>query len=81
MQNLKTTLPTSIKTKKQAEKFLKELSLNGETFHPEDDANEIVWNLPKNQIPNKIECDKLNQLMNQCMHVKNFDPCEFLLSI
>jgi hypothetical protein len=84
-----TTLPQSINTIEEAKKFLTELHENGESFHPEDDANDIVWYLNQAQIPSKDECDQLNKLMNDIYSlpgnddVRNmaFDPCQFLLDL
>ena len=42
---MKTHLPTSIKTIPEARDFLTALYTNGESFHPEDDAHTIEWDL------------------------------------
>lgn len=40
---MKTTLPTAINTIEEAKTFLTELNTNGEAYHPEDDAHDIIW--------------------------------------
>ena len=75
---MRTKLPESITTVKQAEKFLTELDSNGESFHPEDDAHDIVWH---NTEVSPKECDKLNKLMDDIHKISGFNPCEFLLKL
>lgn len=70
-----TKLPQSITTIDEARKLLTDLYNNGESFHPEDDANDIVGDLFT-----KEEGDKLNDLMGQIYDLPgDFDPCEFYL--
>ncbi len=84
---MKTTLPPKISSIKEAEVFLTELIKNNEIFHPEDDASDINWNLPKEQQPTIGECIKLNELMAEVYDLNPkgqpmiFDPCEFILSL
>jgi len=86
---MKTILPESIKTVYEAKEFLMELTLNGEAFHPEDDAHEVIWALPTEQIPTEDECEKLNDLMADIFFNINagyrnypvFDPCEYLIYV
>lgn len=76
---MKTNLDRTITTQDEAEAFLSELFENGESFHPEDAAQDIIWALPKEQQPTRNECVMLNNLMNECFHVSDeFDPCEYL---
>ena len=84
---MKTKLPISIKTKIEAEKFLKELHDNGEVFHPEDDAHDISWNGVN---VSKKEADQLNKLMKDIYNIpemsnypnnKEWDACGFLLKL
>lgn len=87
---MKTRLPNHITTIEEAKTFLKELYDNDETFHPEDDAHDIAWNLPDNLVPTHEECEKLNHLMDDIYDLPGndgrhcgkmiFDPCEFLLN-
>jgi hypothetical protein len=83
---MKTILPEKISTIKEAKDFLTELHKNGESFHPEDDANDLVGD------PfTKEEGDKLNQLMADIYNLPGNDgfhdgrilfcPCEHLLSL
>ncbi len=73
---MKTKLPEKITTIEEAKKFLLDLHLNNEVFHPEDDANDLV-----NDPFTKEEGDKLNELMDQIHSTLNFDPCEYLLDL
>lgn len=83
---MKTTLPVSITSVTEAKAFLTELYKNNESFHPEDDANDIEWNeLPRDQWPTSDECDQLNRLMDAIYALnevpETFDPCDFLLDL
>lgn len=87
---MKTVLPQSITTIDEAKKLLTDLYNNSESFHPEDDANEIMWqSIPDEQIPTKAEGDLLNKLMadiynlpgNENVQTMVFDPCGFLLEL
>lgn len=88
---LKTNLPYHISTIEEAKAFLNELHSNNETFHPEDDALEIVWRLPIDQQPTIKDKQNLNSLMSDIYELEEnkgkdstnlvFCPCEYLLSI
>ncbi len=79
---MKTNLPEKISSIEEAKAFLLELCKNGESFHPEDNANDLTGNLFT-----KEEGDKLNSLMNDIYSLEGnessqsmiFDPCEFIL--
>ena len=75
---MKTNLNRTITNQEEAEAFLSELFENGESFHPEDDAHQIIWSCE--QPPTAEECDKLNVLMNDCINVGDgeFDVCKYL---
>jgi len=85
---LKTKLPEAISTVKEAKLFLSELYNNNESFHPEDDANDIVWQTTE---PNEDERKQLNKLMDDIYNLEGnngkhdasilFCPCEYLLSL
>lgn len=75
---MKTILPESIDNAADAERFLKELHNNGEAYHPEDDARDIMWPCPE---PTAQERDHLNRLMQQMWKLQGFDPCEVLLKL
>lgn len=75
---MKTVLPLYIKTVAAAKKFLTDLINNDEVYHPEDDADTIYQGTKKLFL--KREADQLNNLMTDISKLKNFDPCEFILS-
>jgi hypothetical protein len=75
---MKTILPEHITTIEEAEKLLTDLHNNGESFHPEDDANDIIWVC---EAPTAQECDHLNVLMSDIYNLNGFDPCDFLLNL
>lgn len=81
---MKTKLPISIKTVEEAIAFLTALHTNGEQYHPEDNAHDILWTTPV------TICDEnqLNALMEDIYNLPGndgrhndlaFDPCEYLL--
>jgi len=87
---MKTTLPEAIRTIDEAKSFITELYQNGESYHPEDDAHEIIWNLPDKQKPTPDQCVQLNKLFNDIYDLVDiqspvgpheFDPCGFLLDL
>lgn len=80
---MKTKLPAKIASLTEAEMFLEQLYINNESFHPEDDAFEIVW---RGKTPSKKELKQLNNLMADIYNLPEtesgkFDPCGFLLDI
>lgn len=80
---LKTVLPASINTIKEAKKLLRELEANGESYHPEDDAVDCLEHVAtkeQGELLNKLMTDIYNLEGNNGNH-KNpvFDPCQFLL--
>ncbi len=87
---MKTNLPKEIKTVEQAKVFLTELYKNGEAYHPEDDATDIVWNLPEQQHPTHAEAVQMNKLMQDIYNLPGnkdkypnleFDPCEVIMDL
>jgi hypothetical protein len=74
---MKTILPTTIKTIQQAKEFLTELYHNEESFHPEDDAFDIVWSQDE---PSERDKHRLNSLMEDIYELE-MNPCEFLLNL
>lgn len=87
---MQTKLPAAITTIEGAQTFLLELFNNGESFHPEDNAHNIIWSLPEEQKPTAKECDLLNKLMEDIYNVEGnngnhanpvFDPCGYLLDL
>ena len=75
---MKTTLPDKILNEGQAIAFLTALHDNNEAFHPQDDANDVIWNTCK---PTRKERDKLNDLMEQCYKLPGFCPCGVLVDL
>lgn len=80
---MKTKLPESINTVEEAKDFLQNLHNNGESYHPEDDAHDILWTGAN---PTPEECDQLNKLMSDIyenidFYETGFDPCGFLLDL
>ena len=81
---MKTVLPESITTVEEAKAFLHSLHSNGEDYHPEDDAHDIIWSMWLDEPPTPDECDKLNLLMGQVYEFfdeQTFDPCGYLLDL
>lgn len=81
---MKTVLPSSIETIEQAKAYLTDLYNNGESYHPEDGAENVSWNLHANDIPTETECIFMDKLMNDIYRIAkgtDFDPCEFLLEL
>lgn len=84
---MKTKLPDAINTIDEAKQFLTDLHNNGEAFHPEDNAHDIIWNgMNVSNVPTPAECDQLNKLMNDIYNLPGndgdhanpeFDPCGF----
>jgi hypothetical protein len=80
---MKTILPASIKTIEQAKKFLNELYVNGELYHPEDDAKDCLNGITDD------EAAKCNELMNEIYSLPgnenikklSFDPCEYCVEL
>ena len=85
---MKTNIPSQITTVEEAKVFLTDLHKNGETFHPEDDAHDIIWE--EVEVSDE-EKDALNNAMidiynlpgNDGKHDNSieFDPCGFLLGL
>lgn len=76
---MKTNLPESITTIEEAEAFLSELHENGESFNPDDAAQDVAWPIGKH--PNRYELTKLNILMNEVLNVDGFDAYDYLLEL
>lgn len=74
--NLTTNTYRTIETPEEAKQFLKDLHDNGELYHPEDSAKDIVFN---NINPTEQEREALNNLMEQVYKVADFDPCEYII--
>lgn len=88
LSKMKTVLPAEIKTIEQAKTFLTDLYNNGESFHPEDSAHDIVWGAC--ETPSFEDRQQLDVLMesiydlpgNDGRHINlAFCPCGFLLDL
>lgn len=81
---MKTLLPAKIETVEQAKQFLSDLHSNNETFHPEDDATQLVgdpFNQQEGTQLNKLMSDIYNLEGNNSAQDMIFDPCQFLLEL
>jgi hypothetical protein len=76
---MKTTLPNSIKNKEEAIELLKNLNDNLESFHPQDNAFDIIDTTTNERMFTKEEALKLNYLIMECHHY--CDPEEVLLEL
>lgn len=72
---MRTQLPFCIDTVEEAQEFLRELFDNGESYHPEDDAHDIIWN---GTHVDMFEKDRLNELMEDMRELDGFDACAYL---
>lgn len=69
-----TVLPPNIITINQAKNFLKALYDNGEAFHPEDNANDVLFEMEVTAQERAL----LNKLMDDIYNLEDFDPCDYL---
>ncbi len=79
-------LPSKIETIEEAKAFLNLLMENNVSYHPEDDANEVLWDDTNGTpTPTPAQCFQLNELTMQIYRLSAgnkdliFDPCEFLI--
>lgn len=82
MYQLKTTLPDQINNIEDAKKYLSELYNNGESYHPDDDASDILFE--GDECVDSYTAIKMNALMDRIYFLaKNtdFDPCGYILSL
>ena len=81
---MKTKLPEKITTVDEAKALLTELHNNSESFHPEDDATDII-NGRCDKVFTKEEGDKLNKLTEQIYALPGvpdeWDPCDHYLKL
>jgi len=75
---MKTNINVVIESIDGARALLNELKINGEEFHPADNAHDVVFHRCN---PTWEERDQLNKLMEQMYAINGFDPCEFLVLI
>lgn len=83
-----TILSASINTVAEATAFITELYINGESYHPEDDAHQIEWNTCA--APTFEEAEQLNKLFEDIYNLNGnngnhatceFDPCTVLMDL
>lgn len=72
-----TNLNRTINSKEGAKAYLRELSDNGEAYHPDDSADLVEWEGGKT--PDANEYVLLDALMDSCRDF--LDPCEELLAL
>jgi len=75
---MKTTLPTKIETVEEAKNFLTDLCNNGESYHPDSSAFDIVW--PNIVSPTIKEMKQLDCLMDMIMAL-DFDPYKTIFDL
>ena len=75
-----TTLPTSINTIEEAKAFLTELHKNGESYHPEDSAHDIINTETNKLVFTYDEALQLDRLMDEITAATEDGTfaCEFL---
>jgi len=78
---MKTIIPSVITTSEDAKKFLTDLFSNGEAYHPEDSAQDIINFETRENIFTNVEAYSLDELMMQVYDVADFDPCELLMDL
>ena len=83
---MKTNLPYSINTIEEAKAFLFDLHQNGESYHPEDDAFDII-NAEQLPLFTIEEAEQLNNLFGEIANLSRgdhetlFDASEYLMSL
>lgn len=75
---MKTNLNRTILVAEDAIAYINELFQNNETYHFEDDAHDIDWQITD---PTEEEKDQLNVLAEAMFQINNFDPFEILLPL
>jgi hypothetical protein len=64
-----TKLPTQLTNESEVVNFITDLYNNGEFFHLDDDAKDIINNKTNQRLFTDDEADKLNELMEQAFNV------------
>ncbi len=73
-----TTLPATIATIDEAKQFLNELHMNGETWHFEDDARDVIWTTSS---PTETEAMQLNVLAANMLCLPDFCPFDYIIQL
>jgi hypothetical protein len=86
---MKTKLPASINSIKEAKSFLQKLNDNGEAYHPECGAHNVEWEA--STTASQEEKDQLDKLMTDIYNLPGndgrrtaplaFDPCAYLFHL
>lgn len=75
---MNTILPESITSVSEAKKYLSDLHHNGEAYHPDDDAHDVLFQTCN---PSSVQRDKMNYLMSQVFTFDSLDPYAFLIDL
>jgi len=78
---MRTPLPSSITSVPEAQAFLKALYDNNESFHPDENALEIIHSETDQPLFTVEEAIAINALLDQISELKDFNPCEYLNSL
>ena len=73
---MKTNLNRTIENEEEAKAFLQDLIDNNEAYHPDEDAQDIIFQ--EAEVTQK-EAHRLNVLMGQVFEVEGFDPYGYLI--
>lgn len=71
-----TNLDRTISNTEDAQAFLQDLMNNGEIWHPDDNAHDVIWMIK--EPPTHTEMDKLNELMHD-VHKYINDPPQYVI--
>ena len=75
---MKTRIPQSIRSEETAKRFIDKLVKNGEVFHFEDDAFDIV-DAKGEYVFNENEARRMNLAISKMYDIEGFDPCEYFI--
>lgn len=78
---MKTILPDAITCEYAAKYFIDQLYENGELFHLEDDAKDIIASSTGARLFTDEEATKINSLLDQLYEVCEFDPMAYILDM
>ena len=86
---LKIKLPKSIADWREGQSYLTLLFNNGLSYHCEDSAVDILWNLPEDDTPSEEEELHMDKLMDEIYALPEFEnypniemcPCGFVLDL
>lgn len=79
---MKTVIPERINSVTEAMNFMKELYDNGESFHPEDSAFDIIKHGSQDRLFTDEEAEKIDErMLDISALLEHFDPCSYLLRL